>query len=115
MWPRMQRVELHGVVAGERHAALSRARDAISEAGGWVTEVHLYSDLAACLLLEVPAAAGGRLAERLDTAGLGLDRASRVRLEALPSHAPADVPATLELTFATGRGDLRREIPAVPG
>lgn len=115
MWPVRRRLTLHALVPGDRHEALSRTRDAISDSGGWVTEVHLYSDLAACLALEVPATAGPALAARLLDAEIRLDAASKVELESLPTHAPEDVPATLELSFATGRGELRHELPAVPG
>ena len=111
----VDRLELHGVVRGDRYAALARARDAVSEAGAWVTQVHLYSDMLACLVLDVPAAAGPRLADRLVAAELGLDAASRAALVSLSTLDRWDGPASLELTFAEGRGDLKHEVPAVPG
>ena len=109
------RLALSAIVRGERHAGLSAARDAIGATGGWVLDVELFGDMAACLRLEVPSASGPALGEALDAGGVDLDAESRAVLAGLAAHAPADAPGTLSLTFAQGTGDLRLTKPAVPG
>ncbi len=107
-------VQLEAVWRGERHAGLDAATAALSAAGGWLLDVNLYSDLSACLRFEVPAASVSALAAALDAAGLSQDAEGRARL--LEAFAPmGDRGGTLVLHFATGRGDLRHEKPAVPG
>lgn len=108
-------VQLEAVARADRFTALEAAEQALSAAGVSLLDVHLYSDLSACLVLELPAAAGPALATALETRGLRLDEASRSRLAGLAEEGPAPLPGTLALRFAGGRGDLRRETPAVPG
>jgi hypothetical protein len=109
------RLALSAIVRGERHAGLSAARDAIGATGGWVLDVELFGDMAACLRLEVPSGSAVALAEALAAGGVDLDAPSRAVLADLASHADIDAPGTLSLTFAQGRGDLRLTKPAVPG
>jgi hypothetical protein len=113
--PMPHRIALSAIVRGERHAGLSAARDAIGAVGGWVLDVELFGDMAACLRLEVPASAAGAFADALDAGGVDLDAPSRDALADLATRGALDVPGTLSLTFAQGRGDLRLTKPAVPG
>ncbi len=108
-------VQLEAVVRGGRHAGLEAAQEALSEAGVTLLDVHLYSDLSACLVLELAGRQGPRLAEALLTRGVTLDEPSRARLIGLVSEGDRELAGTLALLFAGGRGDLRRETPAVPG
>lgn len=114
--PVWRRVALSAVVHGERRAGLSAARDAIGATGGWVLDVELFGDMAACLRVKVPSATAGALALELEAGrDVSLDAQSRAALAELAAQAALDVPGTLSLTFAQGRGDLRLTKPAVPG
>jgi hypothetical protein len=101
-------VRLSALCRGARSEALAMARDALGDAGLFVTDVQLYSDLAACLTFEGEAPGLARLAARFE-----LDAESLAGLEQGPSTG--EVVGTLALTFAQGQGDLRHEKPAVPG
>ena len=110
---RVPPLRLSVVCPGSRAAGLAAARDALSDAGFFVTDAQLYSDLAACLTFEGVGAGLVPLTRALETGGLQLDDESRVRLAGADSRV--DVQGTLALTLATGTGDLRHEKPAVPG
>ena len=104
---------LHAIATGDRHESLAAVRDAIERAGGWIEGVHLFSDLMACLNVELPPGTGPALAAGLAAAGVHVPPESEARLQSL-GDSPTLV-GTLEVTFAGGPGDLRHEVPAVPG
>jgi hypothetical protein len=104
-------LRLSVVCRGERVDGLSAARDALSDAGFFVTDAQLFSDLAACLTFEGPADALDALIRGLDAAGCAPDPSNIAQ----PAPTEGEVRGTLALTFARGTGNLRHEKPAVPG
>lgn len=105
-------IQLQAVARGGRLHALEAAREALSEAGAWLVDLRLFSDHSACLTLEVPTGTGLALARALDARSIALDEPSRTQLAAI---ADAEVNGTLVLFFAGATGDLRGQIPEVPG
>ncbi len=102
---------LHVIAPGDRHEAIAVARDAIQQAGAWIEDAHLFSDLMACLDIELPAGVGPALADALVASRLHVEASSLEALRRLPA---VEIVGTLELTFAHGEGKLRHEVPAVP-
>ena len=104
-------IELHAVTHEPHDQILPRIADAIDEADFRVLDVHLFSDLQAALLLEVTGPRFTRLGEHLAPLHVRLTDASVKTLASAPPDVEA---ASLEITFAHGKGDLRRVVPAVP-
>lgn len=108
-------VQLSGVAAGDRTTATERIRDALSEVGAWITDVHFFSGIQTVLAFDVEAAALAALAGALERAGLALDESSRKTLAQAAAGAKAEVHGTLAITFVHGDPDLKHEVPSVPG
>lgn len=109
------KLQLQAVAGGDRHVALQGARDALESAGAWLLDVRLFSDLSACFEIELPAAAGPALNAALTERGIRLDPPSARCLDALGEAGAGEVAGTLALFFTSGQGELRHEVPAVPG
>lgn len=107
----MSRVRWEAVTASPRHAALDCVSSAVSAHGGAIEDVHLFSDLSACLTISLPATQVSAVIAAWDDALVHLDAASR----ASAATTDGDVSGTLSIVFATGRGALRHEVPSVPG
>ncbi len=83
-----------------RMVALDRAREAIDRAGGYLEDVHLYSDHLAALIAVLPE--GAQLsAEGIDFAVHRIDT--------------PETRVQIALHFPGGTGELRHVKPAVPG
>ncbi len=111
----MNRISITGVARVDRLSALEGVSQAMVALSGCVIDANFFSDLFACVVLELPAPAAGRLAEALTERGVSLDDASVKRLAALPTDSDADPEIALALSFPSGTGDLRHTRPAVPG
>ena len=112
-----QFLRLSGFTRAERLQMTTRVSEAINQAGAWITDFHLYSNIAICINFEVPPANLHRLAVCLQQTGLHLSQ------ESLEQLAPAndsmlkqpELVGTLQITFVHNEPDLLREVPAVPG
>ncbi len=109
----MPSVQINAVTSVERLEATARARDAISEAGGAILTFEQFSNVSACVGLEIAPARLPDLGRLLSAAGLNLSKRSEQALESA-NHGQT-VPVTLQITFVHGEPDLRRHIPAIPG
>jgi hypothetical protein len=107
-------LRLTAVVRGDRDAVTARVRDAFSEAGAWITDVHFFSGAHTVLAFDVAAEGVRALEAALAGAGVELDAQSRALLFA-PPRAEGDVSGSLALIFAQGDLDVSHDVPAVPG
>jgi hypothetical protein len=90
--------------------------EAINQAGAWITDFHLYSNLLICINFEVPIANLNKLAASLQATGLQLSQESLEQL--IPTdtaQGQAEFLGTLQITFIHNEPDLLRDVPAVPG
>ena len=108
----MSIVMLTAVTRVERRAATSFVFDTVNRLGGWIDDVHMYSNLMNTIRLTLPAGAFAELVAALEEGGIMVD----------PLQDPGDLRdpatecmATLQLTFIHDEPDLKREVPAVPG
>ena len=109
-------LRLDGFTKAERIQMTARVSEAISQAGAWITDFHLYSNILICINFEVPDANLERLATTLLQTGLHLSQESTDRLtDADNSTEGKELAGTLQITFVHNEPDLSREVPAVPG
>jgi hypothetical protein len=91
--------------------------EAINQAGAWITDCHLYSNILICINFEVPNTKLYRLAASLQGTGLHLSQESLEQL--MPANNSTlkekELVGTLQITFVHNEPDLLREVPAVPG
>lgn len=111
-----RRINLQAITGAERHQAIEALREAITDAGGWIVDFRLFSNLALSVIIEIGPAGLSRLIERLDRIEISLTEESRRSVPA-PPPAPTDeeIRVLFNLTFRGGDGELRLPIPAIPG
>jgi len=95
-------------VAGDRRAALTEIAEIVTRHGA-IVESSLFSDRAASLIVELAAARIPALRAAL------AQRATVLGPDDAGPEAEGDSYLFLTISFAAGTGDLRREIPRVPG
>lgn len=104
----------------DRDQMLSRARSAISDSGGWILDVKMFSNISVFFSFEIPLTRIDRLSRSLADSGLRLNAASIASLASL-SRSPEDgtlaqdVSGSLQITFVHNEPDLRIEVPPIPG
>jgi len=106
---------LEAHTAAPRQECTRAVADAVQAAGGFLTDVRQYSNVALLLRFEVPPVGLATLGERLAAVGVHLDVASQAALAAVRPATSADVEGTLHLRFYHAEPDLRIPTPAVPG
>jgi hypothetical protein len=114
----MQRfLRLDGFTRAERIGMTDRVSEAINQAGAWITDFHLYSNILICINFQIPIANLNRLAATLQETGLQLSQESLDQL--IPAHdsilKEQELVGTLQITFVHNEPDLLRDLPAVPG
>lgn len=115
---RQEFLMISGVTSADRHQATADVNDAISASGGWVLDHTLFSNVAITIQFSMPSPKLGEFEDRVLAASVKLDDDSFGKMRAMQEkHAamPADITASLSITFIHNEPDLRREIPAVPG
>lgn len=101
-------LELEAIIHIDRHAALAAATDAIGEAGGWIVDHTLLSDMMAVIGFQIPAPHVGALARCLSRRGIAVAPTPPDSM----GSASDEVNGRLSLIFAKGKGDLRQDVPA---
>lgn len=111
-----QFLQLSGFTRADRIQVTDRVSEAINQAGGWITDFHLYSNILICINFEVPLSNLNKLTASLQETGLQLSQESLEQLTpANASMLKQELAGTLQITFIHGDPDLIREVPAVPG
>lgn len=110
-------LRLDGFTKAERIQMTARVSEAINQAGAWITDFHLYSNILICINFEVPSTNLDRLAASVQETGLHLSQQSLEQLMAAKESLLKDkeLVGTLQITFVHNEPDLFREVPAVPG
>ncbi|MEG4343152.1 hypothetical protein QUB70_07640 [Microcoleus sp. A003_D6] len=114
---KQQFVRLDGFTKAERIQMTAHVSEAINQAGAWITDFHLYSNILICINFQVPIANLDRLAATLQETGLHLSQESIDQL--MPANDSTlkekELLGTLQITFVHNEPDLLRDVPAVPG
>lgn len=104
----MKRYFLTGYSDQQRLTAIPEIEQIISR-HGFITDFKMFSDISLSIVIEIPENQVAALYEELKT---------RIRLDdspALPSDARRECTVYLNVTFTKGSGDLKQEVPNVPG
>jgi len=113
----VQFLRLDGFTRAERIGMTNRVGEAINQAGAWITDFHLYSNILICINFQVSIANLERLSATLEASGLQLSQESLEQL--MPNKDPMlkeqELVGTLQITFVHNEPDLLRHVPAVPG
>jgi hypothetical protein len=112
-----QFLRLDGFTRAERIGMTNRVSEAINQAGAWITDFHLYSNILICINFQVLIANLDRLSATLQETGLQLSKESLDQLMSTndPMLNEQELIGTLQITFVHNEPDLLRHVPAVPG
>ena len=92
----------------ERHEAINEIKKVVSRHGD-IIDVHLFSDISLNMTIEIPAYNIDKLYDEL-TQVIVLQKAERMN-----SVSTKERTIYLNTTFSKGTGNLRIEVPSVPG
>lgn len=111
------RVLLNGVTRSERQVAISSASQAVQDSGGWIDDVHFFSNVSINIRCVVPAGGANRLLDGLASLPLGLDEAEMAAFARSASgfSSGEELEFSLQITFVHDEPDLRRHVASVPG
>jgi hypothetical protein len=104
----MENIFWSGFTNKERHAAIDEINRVISRHGD-VVDIHLFSDISMSMTIEIEELKIDRLYEALSQP-IGLEK-----FNPLNSNSKRERKIYLNITFTKGTGDLKIEVPSVPG
>jgi hypothetical protein len=97
-----------GFSDNERHSAINKIQSVVSKYGD-VVDVHFFSDISLSMTIEIEELKIDKLYDEL-TKIMGVQKS-----EFLNSISKKERTIYLNITFSKGKGDLRIEVPSVPG
>ncbi len=104
---------LNGVTRAERNHMIGQVTERLGEIGGYIEDVHFFSNIAVNLRCRVPGSALPTLGKGL--AGLAINFGQDLDRLANPPLSPDEQTVAIQLTFSHDERDLRRPTLAVPG
>lgn len=112
-----QRVSINAVTHAERQSVIDAISALVGELGGWIDDVHFFSNISVAIRSFLPDASAPEFGERLQRLGLKLAPSS---LHDLAAFEPApgageEIICSVQITFFHDEPDLRRTVPSVPG
>ena len=103
-------IHLSAITKQERNAATTLVMDTIVAQGGWVEDVHLYSNIMTTVNFVMPSKKIAELVAALNARGIHAEGAAPET-----SNEDIETRSSLQITFIHNEPDLKREIPQVPG
>lgn len=104
----MENIFWTGFSHGERHAVIQTIQQVVSKYG-YVVDVHLFSDLSMSMTIETEEFKIDQLYTEL------AEKLGMQKWESLNSISKKERTVYLNITFSKGTGNLKIEVPAVPG
>lgn len=104
----MKNIFWTGFSDNERHAAINKIQSVVSKYGD-VVDVHLFSDISLNMTIEIEELKIDKLYDELSQI-IGVQKH-----EYLNSISKKERTVYLNITFAKGTGNLKIEVPNVPG
>ena len=104
----MENIFWTGFSDDERHSAINKIQSVVSKYGD-VVDVHLFSDISLSLTIEIEEFKIDKLYDELTKI------ISVQKPEFLNSISKKERTIYLNITFSKGTGNLRIEVPSVPG
>ena len=104
----MNNIFWSGFSDSERHSAINKIQSVVSKYGD-VIDVHFFSDISLSMTIEIEEFKIDKLYNEL-TKIIGVQNS-----ELLNSISKKERTIYLNITFSKGKGDLKIEVPALPG
>jgi hypothetical protein len=104
----MENIFWTGFSDDERHSAINKIQDVISKYG-YVVDFHLFSDISISMTIGIEEFKIDILYDELTTI-IGIQK-----FEYLNSNSKEERKVYLNITFSKGTGNLKIEVPSVPG
>lgn len=104
----MKNIFWTGYSSEERHSAINKVQCVVSKYGA-IVDIHLFSDISISMTIEIEEFKIDKLYNEL-TLTIGLQKP-----EYLNSNSKKERTIYLNITFVKGTGNLRNEVPSVPG
>ncbi len=104
----MKNIFWTGFSDDERHIAINKIQNTVSKYGD-IVDFHLFSDISLSMAIEIEELKIDKLYEELSKV-IGLEQA-----ECLNSSSTKERKLYLNITFAKGTGNLKIEVPTIPG
>jgi hypothetical protein len=108
-------LELHVLTKRPRAEAVTQLKEALTAAGGWVTDYREFSNKTVCINLEIEERHCGGLLERLRNVEYVVEPETTRLLELVAPDGERMCAGTLCVTLMHDDPDEKTEIPAVPG
>jgi hypothetical protein len=108
----MPHISLSAVTKLERNFVTTMVMDEVSAQGGWVEDVHLFSNIMTNIRFVMKQDSLAPFVQVLAGVGLEIGGISEIPPA---GESSTDINCSLQITFAHNERDLRREIPHVPG
>jgi hypothetical protein len=108
-------LELHVLTRQPRTEAVTRLKEALIGAGGWVTDYREFSNKTVCINVEIDERHCGELLERLRQVECVLEEETVRRLEGADPNRERTCVGALCVTLLHDDPDEKSVIPAVPG
>ena len=108
----MPHISLSAVTKLERNFVTTMVMDEVSALGGWVEDVHLFSNIMTNIRFVMKQESLAFFVQSLADIGLEVNGMSE---NPLTSEGSADFNFSLQITFVHKEPVLLREIPRVPG
>jgi hypothetical protein len=108
----MAHIALSAVTKLERNFVTTLVMDEVSAQGGWVEDVHLFSNIMTNIRFAMKHDRLAAFVAALAGAGLEVSGMSELPIQ---NDSRADFNCSLQITFVHNEPDLKREIPRVPG
>ncbi len=107
----MKKLNWQGISGEGRHKMIAAVRDAIDDQEGCIINFNILSDLQLFLMIEIPENKISALYQTLEQ----MMTISPMNGEHLNSKSTKEWVLFLNISFSTGSGNLRVEVPEVPG
>lgn len=114
-------LRLNATTKASRHLMIEAAKDAIAASGGWILDFKQFSNLSATISFELPLENLMAFRDALSKIDLQVSESGLLAIgelaeqETAPAKLPADLNATLQITFIHNEPDLRIPVPMIPG
>lgn len=113
----VQRVSINAVTHAERQSVIDAISAVLGELGGWIDDVHFFSNISVAIRSFLPVGRVSEYGERLQRLGLKFAPSSLHELDVF-EPAPGvgeEIICSVQITFFHDEPDLRRHVPSVPG
>jgi predicted RNA-binding protein with EMAP domain len=108
----MVHIALNAVTKLERNFVTTLVMDQVSIHGGWIEDVHLFSNIMTNIRFVMKQDRIASFVAALSSVGLEV---SGISEHPIANESNVDCNGSLQITFVHNEPDLKRDVPRVPG